>query len=1216
MPATLIILLVAFFWLNHHLQYTLLVQKNVTARNVNLATSFLNQEIETIIKDLHVMSKGNMVESVLKQDTTYSKASLTEKFLIFSREKKIFDQIRLLTINGREIVRINYNNGNPFSVAEENLQDKSNRYYFQETLNLERGQHYVSSFDLNIENGEIETPFKPTIRFSILVYNRNGEKIGVLLFNYLGKGLFNTISQLIPLSSGTPLFLNQDGYYLMGPTPEKEWEFMFGKKSSFVQEHPEYFQYIASSIKGQLKKNGTLFTFKKLISSNRQWVVLSKTDTTLDYRDFASDHLDAIIILFLLLIITGGGAWLFASSKMSEILRIQSEEKFIDFSETSSGWLWETDSQMHIRSISKRMKIITGLRPEKYFGRPFHDLIHPDPNQVDVEHHLAIILSQAPFQKVPYILTNSLGQTLHFEVTAKPYSENGHFVGYRGTCQDVSNYKQLSRELHKRAAAAENSERKIEKFARQLTEAQALSHIGSWSLDRINNSFRYSDEILRIFGIDRTMFDEKTLDGRYATFLKLVHPDDKALVKEKLKHAIKSRTGCDIECRIIRKTNNEIRWVHMQWEPSCNNSNKIIRLDGVVQDITERKKILEALSEKSIYLDNILRSATDYAIATTNSDFKITFFNPLAEQFFGITADKVIGKSVYEMHRQRGIDPKRFEKALENIRRCGEHRHQIVLNREHGTRYLDLRVSEITDPKGNSVGLAFFIRDNTIQVEAAETLKKNRDQLMEAKKHAEAANLAKSIFLSNMSHELRTPLNSILGYTQIFSGDSSLTSEQQKGIQTIHQSGTHLLTLINDILDLSKIESRKLELQRQDFLLLGFLKQVVNIVKVRADQENLTFHFETSGSFPKVVKNDKTRLRQILLNLLSNAIKFTDSGHCKLLVKSQSIDQDKVQLTFIVEDSGVGIDPSDHEKIFKPFQQTGERLKYCEGSGLGLAISRQLVELMGGKLRLTSPVNEHPPQGEGVGSSFSFTVNMEAIYGDVIDLSPAVQRVTGYIRSDGNKEKHKILIVDDQPSNRDVLCDTLEPIGFVTKEASDGSGLVALCEQLQPDAILMDLHMPETDGFTATSLLREHPDFTDIPIIAITASIVDQGVLQQRCLQHGFSSYLTKPYSMEELLKLLADMLNIELQYAESPASSDTSNEEWFPAPPEAILKKLIDLTKSGDIDTILEQVKEMVQMESGKYKIFAEHIGQLAEEFQFEEIEALVATYEENERD
>ncbi len=455
-----------------------------------------------------------------------------------------------------------------------------------------------------------------------------------------------------------------------------------------------------------------------------------------------------------------------------------------------------------------------------------------------------------------------------------------------------------------------------------------------------------------------------------------------------------------------------------------------------------------------------------------------------------------------------------------------------------------------------------------------------------------------------MSHELRTPLNAILGYTQIFARDSMLTSQQLSGIKTMQQAGEHLLMLVDDVLDLSKIEADKMELALTEFLLPAFLLDVMDIVRGKAIRKGINIIYEPDRNLPITIEADELRIRQILLNLLTNAVKFTQYGQCVLRVLSQSLAGNRALLTFVVEDSGVGIAPEMLEKVFDPFQQTGDRLQYAEGSGLGLAISRKLAHVMGGELQLISPINEQPVEGEGAGCRVIFTVEVR-VADAVVENKLEKDTVTGYTVAKGLNRK-KILIVDDNPSNRALLRDILEPLGFVIDEAEDGNEVETACRRFAPDAILMDLRMPKMDGFTASKQLKEHAEFSAIPIIAITASTTGQKKLRQRCLEHGFSSYITKPYSFAELLQTLAEQLEIKLHYA-SEVAENTIQEKDVVIPPMEILEKLARLSRIGDIDSIVVEVEKLAVMESGKYHLFARQIKQMADDFQLMELETFI---------
>jgi signal transduction histidine kinase/ActR/RegA family two-component response regulator len=393
-----------------------------------------------------------------------------------------------------------------------------------------------------------------------------------------------------------------------------------------------------------------------------------------------------------------------------------------------------------------------------------------------------------------------------------------------------------------------------------------------------------------------------------------------------------------------------------------------------------------------------------------------------------------------------------------------------------------------------------------------------RELLLQAEQiAAKEASRAKTDFLATMSHELRTPLNGILGFAQILQRDKALTERQIRGLKIIDESGQHLLTLINDILDLARIEASKVELYPTEIKLPAFLRMVCDIVCVKAEEKSLLFVYETAPDLPDYVCVDEKRLRQVLLNLLSNAVKFTDTGQVTLRVvrlQSQAVGAAAgamARLRFEVEDNGIGMSEVQLARLFHPFEQVAEVKRREGGTGLGLAISRQLVRLMGGEIEVRSRPSE--------GSVFSFDLEMPAAEAQA-QSTPARSTPIGY-----KGKRRKILVVDDVPQNLTMLIDSLGTLGFEMADASNGEEALEVAVQFRPDLIAMDVMMPVMNGFEAMRRLRLKSEFADVPIVATSASATRD--VQARCRAAGASAFIPKPVEQDLLLKTIARLMDL-----------------------------------------------------------------------------------------
>ncbi|MEH2302014.1 MAG: ATP-binding protein [Nostoc sp.] len=436
------------------------------------------------------------------------------------------------------------------------------------------------------------------------------------------------------------------------------------------------------------------------------------------------------------------------------------------------------------------------------------------------------------------------------------------------------------------------------------------------------------------------------------------------------------------------------------------------------------------------------------------------------------------------------------------------------------------------------IGVSWLTRQLKISGEQLE----NYSHRLEIKaKEAETANRAKSEFLANMSHELRTPLNSILGFTQLMTRDYSLNSSQLEHLEIISRSGEHLLTLINDVLSMSKIEAGLTTLNNNSFDLYTLLDSLEEMFQIKAESKGLQLMFEQRPEVPKYVYTDESKLRQVLINLLSNAIKFTQEGGASLRVRikeeSKLQQQEGAQarknsqpsffwLHFEVEDTGPGIEPSEIEKLFKPFVQIKAGRKSQQGTGLGLTISQQFLHLMGGNITVSSTLDQ--------GTIFSFDLQISLAEIAEAPIQQLKRRVIGL---EPNQPKYRVLVVEDKWENRQFLVRMLVSLGFEVRQAENGQEGVALWETWEPHLIWMDMRMPVMDGYEATKQIKAHLKGQATVIIALTASAFDEERFV--VLSTGCNDFVRKPFREEVILNMMSKYLGVRYVYEQEPLQKD-----------------------------------------------------------------------------
>jgi len=460
---------------------------------------------------------------------------------------------------------------------------------------------------------------------------------------------------------------------------------------------------------------------------------------------------------------------------------------------------------------------------------------------------------------------------------------------------------------------------------------------------------------------------------------------------------------------------------------------------------------------------------------------------------------------------------------------------------------------QYTDEVGDMIGSVEVFKANGLR------LIQKEENLKNAIKDAEFANNSKSIFLANMSHELRTPLNAILGFTSLLEKSKNINTQEKENLTIIKNSGNHLLSIINEILELSKIEVGKIELTNSDFDLYSMIEEIKMMFISRFEAKELHFEIDIDDNVPQYIQSDQQRLKQILINLFGNALKFTQKGYVKCAVKYQHN-----KLHFVVEDTGMGISKKYQKKIFKPFEQISSNKFTKNGTGLGLAITKELISLLGGKIELKSE--------KGKGSIFTFTIKFKKT--DIEYIHSKIEKDEIYIK---DEKKLQILVADDIKENRDLLVQILEQYEIQTIEAKDGQEVLDILDTVDVDLVFMDIIMPNLDGYETIQIMKNSDKLNSIPIVVVSANVYEED--KKKALDLGVNSFLSKPINTDIVMKIVA-------RYTKKEILTDDNKQKIKNAIKRLDSKSILDILESIDIDN-----KRKFQIEN------------LVKEFRFDEI-------------
>ncbi len=918
----------------------------------------------------------------------------------------------------------------------------------------------------------------------------------------------------------------------------------------------------------------------------------------------------------------------------------ENETKYRTLVEASQDIIWSVDTAGVYTFVNPAVQQIYGYNPEEMIGKKIADFMLNEQIVKDQKIFEGIKQGERVFQyESSHIAKDGRPIYLMFNAIAQR-DEAGNFLGITGTASDITDRKQAEEEKTRLITSLQKSEA-------SLATAQRVAHVGSWEFSLLTGEVIWSEELFRIFGITPTQSTPTN-----AELIERIHPDDREAWQKNIEHMITTGKPQQIDCRIVRP-DSSVRHIEVRGETDINATGQTIRLFVSIIDITERKQAEIALQQQflkewlvgnmqerirsSLDLEEVLTKAVEEVRQFLSTDRTIIYRfehdsnGTVVVESVGENWQSIWGRNfedpcfnqnystLYQKGRVRAIDDifnSELSQCHINLLNQFQVKANLVVPILQGDRLWGLLIvhhcrnsrswlsTEIDSLRQLSVQLAIAIQQCTLfeqaKTEIAER-KRAEAALQQAKEAADAANRAKSEFLAAMSHELRTPLNAILGFTQLLDRDGSLSTSQQQYLGIINRSGEHLLSLINDILEMSKIEAGRINLQSNSFDLIRLLDSLREMLGLKALSKGLEFQIDYDTTLPQYVRTDESKLRQVLINLLGNAIKFTEKGSVLLRVWLPIEGEKSTELNhlyFEVSDTGPGIAEEELDKLFEAFSQTKTGRQSQQGTGLGLPISKKFVELMGGSIIVNTAL--------GKGTKFTFDVEISQARASEVTISKTQPKIIGLAP---DQPEYRILVVEDQSENRLLLVKLLTAIGFSVQEAQNGREAIAGWESWHPHLIWMDMQMPIMDGYEATKQIKAHLQGQATVIIAITASAFEEQ--RNLVLSAGCDDFIRKPFQDLVILEKMAQHLGVQYTYDQSLKEEPQHGERLLPNStkvmditsweklPYSWIVSLHQAAIEADGDLILELVKQIADLDIG----LSTALANLVQEFEFEKI-------------
>lgn len=776
----------------------------------------------------------------------------------------------------------------------------------------------------------------------------------------------------------------------------------------------------------------------------------------------------------------------------------ESEERFRSMADCSPSMMWVTGATGEVEFINRPYRTFCGVSLEDLREGRWQIPIHPDDSTEYVAAFRDAVRDHTPFAGEARFRRGD-GEWRMVGSHARPrLSIDGEYLGHVGVSADITDRRRADEALRE-------SERRFRVMA-------DCCPIGIWVTDARGETQFINRTYRDFFGIASERVEP---DG----WRVLIHPDDRPGYVKAFDCSLELHTSLKAEYR-VRHASGEWRWVETYATPRLSTGGEFEGFVGASKDITERKRVEQALQNSEEKFRQLAENINEVFWMMPPEANEMLYVSPAFEQVWGTTCENLYRNPMSWSEAIHPDDADRahavFARQIQGEPVDSEYRIRTPDGQE---KWIRDRAFPIHDAAGKLIRVAGLAEEITEE-------KRRERELIGAQEGAEAANRAKSCFLANMSHEIRTPMNGVLGMVQVLL-ETEPTSEQHRYLKVAESSGRTLLSLIDNILDLSKIEAGKVVLESVDFDMHRTIEEIMELCRAQANAKNLRFSSHMSPALPTHLRGDPTRLRQVLNNLLVNALKFTERGGVALNADLVSRDVEKVIVRFSVTDDGIGIGPDQAAALFSPFVQADvSTTRKYGGTGLGLAICKQLVEMMGGTIGVESQA--------GKGSVFSFTVVLEvpaeaapatlAAGPESLPVQVHAGQETGtssimQVEHGHAAHRVRILIAEDNATNRAVAMAQLGKLGYQADAVANGAEAVEALQRGEYGLVLMDCEMPVMDGYEATQRIRSSSN-SHIPIIAVTAHAMSTD--RDRCIREGMDDFVSKPIDLTRLAEVLA----------------------------------------------------------------------------------------------